>query len=101
MANFLVTYHGSELDPAARTNAREACTLWSTKAGTALTHRGSHVRSIVTISQEGTQPVATDDSMVGWSVIEAIDAEEAAFIMRDHPFIARGGILRIHQPAWS
>jgi hypothetical protein len=35
---------------------------------------------------------------MGWSVIEAADREAAVRIVRDHPFISRGGILQVSEP---
>jgi hypothetical protein len=100
MAHFLVTYHGGEMsdDAATVANAQRAFILWATKAGTALTDRGAVVRSTTTIKHDGTHTDAVESPFQGWSVIEAIDTEQAVFILRDHPFLARGGTLQIHQP---
>jgi hypothetical protein len=35
----------------------------------------------------------------GWSVIEADDADAALQILKDHPFIGRGGQLQVSQPS--
>jgi hypothetical protein len=100
LAHFLVTYHGREVsdDPATAASARRAFIVWATKAGAALTDRGAVVRSTTAITRDGAESDVVDSPVQGWSVIEAIDAEEAVFILRDHPFLVRGGTLQIHQP---
>ena len=35
---------------------------------------------------------------MGWSVIEASDSDAAARLLQDHPFVSRGGVLRIGEP---
>lgn len=100
MAHFLVTYHdgGMSDDPAGMAEAQRTFMLWATKAGSALTDRGAQVRSTTTMTRNAVPAGGVESPLVGWSVIEAIDAEEAVFILRDHPFLDRGGTLQIHQP---
>lgn len=101
MAHFLVTYHdgGMSDDPAAIAEAQRAFMLWATKAESALTDRGAQVRSTTTMTQNAVLTGSAESQLLGWCVIEAIDAEEAIFILRDHPFLVRGGTFQIHQPA--
>ncbi len=100
MARFLVTYHPGDMrsDPAAIAGARHAFMRWATKTGTALADLGDPVRSAFTVSRDGTSGQTVPGPFMGWSVIEASDSDAAARLLQDHPFISRGGVLRISEP---
>lgn len=100
MARFLVTYHAGEMphDPESMLQAREAFMQWAGKTGDALVDAGAPVQSTRTVSSEGTQDGPAEGPFSGWSVIEAADAQAAADILSDHPFIGRGGVLQISEP---
>lgn len=100
MARFLVIYHTGEMtsDQASVADAREAFRRWAAKTGAALADLGEPARSAVTITSEGASDPSIPGPLMGWSVIEATDREAAARLLRDHPFISRGGVLRIIEP---
>jgi hypothetical protein len=100
MPKFLVTYHGSKMphDPESMAKAREAFMKWAQKTGPALSEPGAPVAGTKTISSEGTQDGLAEGPISGWSVVEAPDAEAAARLLADHPFIGRGGVLQISKP---
>jgi hypothetical protein len=85
-------------DPEAMAMAREAFLQWAAKTGPALVEPGAPVSGTKTISREGVSDGAADGPIQGWSVIEASDADAAAAMLGDHPFIGRGGVLQIGQP---
>src|SRR5262249_46466274 len=97
MARFLITYHGSEMphDMESMMKAREAFMQWAAKTGAALPEPGAPVQSAMTLSRDGTAEGMAEGPFNGWSVIEAADANEAVELLRDHPFLGRGGILQI------
>jgi len=101
MPRFLITYHGSEMphDPESMASAREAFVQWAAGTGGALVDPGAPVKSAQTVSQAGTESGPATGPINGWSVLEAANAEEAAQKLSDHPFIARGGVLQISEPA--
>src|SRR5215471_13786829 len=101
MAKFLVTYHGSEMshDPEAMARAREAFMQWAGQVGSALVDPGAPIQSTRTIAANGMGDGPADGPYSGWSVIEAPDADAAVNLLRDHPFISRGGVLQVNQPA--
>jgi hypothetical protein len=41
---------------------------------------------------------AAEGPVDGWSVIEAADMDAVAEIVKDHPFVGRGGSLQINEP---
>ena len=59
---------------------------------------GAPVQSTRTLSGEGSQQGQAEGPFSGWSVVEAPDAEAAARLLSDHPFIGRGGVLQINEP---
>jgi hypothetical protein len=100
MARFLVTYHAGDMpsDPASVADARAAFMRWAAKTGTALADMGEPVRSAFTVTSEGARDRTVPGAFMGWSVIEAADSDAAARLLQDHPFISRGGVLRISEP---
>lgn len=101
MARFLVTYHADDMphDPESMATARQAFMTWATKTGSALVEPGAPIRSTSTVAASGWDRQGhTDSPFNGWSVIEAADADAAAQLLSDHPFIARGGTLQISEP---
>jgi hypothetical protein len=101
MPKFLVTYHGgAEIphDPEVMERIRAAFMQWAQKTGPALADPGAPIAARKTVSQGGVRDGAADGQVDGWSVVEAADMDEAARIIKDHPFIARGGSLQINEP---
>lgn len=101
MPRFLVTYHGSNMphDPESMAKARDAFMQWAGKTGAALVDPGAPIAGARTISSQGTKDELADGPFNGWSVIEAADLDAAARLLKDHPFIGRGGALQINEPA--
>lgn len=101
MPRFLVTYHGSNMphDPESMARARDAFMHWAGKTGSALVEPGAPIAGTRTVSSQGTRDSLADEPFNGWSVIEAADLNAAAKVVADHPFIGRGGVLQISEPA--
>lgn len=101
MPKFLVTYHGSNMphDPESMAKARDAFMHWAGGAGQALVDPGAPIVAAITVSSKGKQDGPADGQFNGWSVIEADDLNGAAKLVADHPFIGRGGVLQISEPA--
>jgi hypothetical protein len=101
MPRFLVTYHGGNMphDPESMAKARDAFMQWAGKMGPALVDPGAPIAAARTVSSSGTQDGLADGPFNGWSVIEADDLKAAAKLLSDHPFIGRGGVLQINEPA--
>ena len=101
MPRFLVTYHGSNMphDPESMAKARDAFMQWAGKTGPALVDPGAPIGAARTVSSKGIKDGLADGPSNGWSVIEAADLNAAAKLLADHPFIGRGGVLQINEPA--
>jgi hypothetical protein len=100
MARFLIIYQTGQMtsDLQSVADAREAFMRWAEKTGAALADQGEPVRSAVTVTREGAGDRTVPGPFMGWSVIEAADSDAAAHLLTDHPFIGRGGVLRIIEP---
>jgi hypothetical protein len=101
MPRFLVTYHGSNMphDAESMAKARDAFMHWAGKMGHALVDPGAPIARTLTVSSSGTNEGLADGPFNGWSVIEAGDLNAAAKLLADHPFIGRGGVLQVNDPA--
>ena len=100
MARFLVTYYpgGMPQDPGSIAQARHAFAEWAVKTGAALAEAGAPIRSTTTLSGDGIHNGAPAGPFMGWSVIEAEDGSTAVRLLRDHPFLSRGGIVQLSEP---
>jgi|SRR5262245_52036416 len=100
MARFLITFYVGDMaqDGSAVAEARQEFADWAAQAGGALADPGTPVRSARMISQSGIDRTQACGSFLGWVVIEATGTEEAAELLRGHPFVSRGGIVQLHEP---
>ncbi len=102
MPKFLVTYHGGGAvphDPVVMERIRNAFMQWAQKTGSPLVDPGAPIMGRKTVTSGGVRDGAADGEFDGWSVVEAADADAVAEILKDHPFIGRGGSLQINEPA--
>ena len=101
MPRFLVTYHGgAEVphDPVVMERIRAAFVQWAQKTGPALVDPGAPIAGRKTVTTNGSRDGAADGPVDGWSVVEAADMDAVAEIIKDHPFVSRGGSLQINEP---
>ena len=97
MTSFLVTYHGSGMPETeeGRQQAMADFGAWVGKMGEALTDPGAPLGAAMTVSADGAHPGAADGPIAGYSVLRADDMESAVSLVRDHPFVGRGGSLTV------
>lgn len=96
MAKFLVTYHGGSApaNPEQAARMRAAFGEWVAKAGKAIVDPGAPLRSVTQVAT-GSPHGAVE--IGGYSIIQAVSADEAVAILRMHPFVARGGTLQVFE----
>jgi hypothetical protein len=70
---------------------------WVGKTGDALTDPGAPLGPSMTVSGDGVRPGAADGAIGGYSVLRADDMDSAVALVRDHPFVTRGGSLTVHE----
>ncbi len=97
MAKYLVTYHGGSGMPSDPEEARhmlQAFQAWASSVGPALLDPGAPLGAAVTVSEGGVAEGQQGAAIGGYSLLEASGPEEAAELLRSHPFVARGGSLQ-------
>jgi hypothetical protein len=99
MPRFLVTYHGAEMptDPESAASAQAAFSQWAATKGGALADPGAPIQAAKTVSSSGVADGQATGPMTGWSVVEADNADAAAGLVADHPFLSRG-VLQVSSP---
>jgi len=97
MPTFLVTYHGSGMPEGeeARQQAMADFGAWVGKTGEALADPGAPLGPAMTVSAGGARPGDAKGRAGGYSVLRADDMDAAVALVRDHPFVKRGGSLQV------
>jgi hypothetical protein len=97
MARFLVTYHGGGMPEGdePRQQAMAAFGQWVAETGEALVDPGAPLGPSKTVSKSGVADGPAQGVSGGYSVVEADDMNAAVELVRNHPYIARGGSLQV------
>ncbi len=97
MPSFLVTYHGGGMpaDEEGRQQAMAAFGAWVGRVGDALTDPGAPLGPSRTVSSDGVREGDAEGRAGGYSVLRADDMDSAVDLVRDHPFVSRGGSLQV------
>ena len=74
---------------------------WYRESASSVVDWGGPVRPAATVSGEGTKDGLAAGPLNGWSVIEAPDADMAARLLQNHPFIILPGRLRLIPPRFT
>jgi hypothetical protein len=99
MAKFLVTYHGAGAprNEEEKQQAMAAFMTWVSQVGSALIDPGAPLGSSTVVSTDGVVDGVAEGPAGGYSILEADDLAAAAELLRDHPFVGRGGALQVSQ----
>jgi hypothetical protein len=99
MPTFLVTYHGGGMpaDEEGRQQAMAAFGAWVGKVGEALTDPGAPLGPAMTVSSDGVREGSAEGRVGGYSILRADDMDAAVDLVRDHPFVSRGGSLTVSE----
>jgi hypothetical protein len=65
------------------------------RTGDALTDPGAPLGPAITVSSDGARPGEAGGRAGGYSVLRADDMDSAVALVRDHPFVKRGGSLQV------
>jgi hypothetical protein len=97
MAKFLVTYHGGGMPDSeeARQQVMAAFAAWASKVGDALLDPGAPLGPPTTVTADAVRPGAADSPSTGYSVLQTADLDSVVALLREHPFVARGGALQV------
>jgi hypothetical protein len=96
MPKFLVTYHGAGAPaPEEAREATAAFMAWAQSAGDALVDPGAPLGPAKTVSADGVADGVADEPASGYSILKAADLDSAVDLVKDHPFVRRGGSLQV------
>jgi hypothetical protein len=95
-ARFLVTYHGQGMpdDPAMVEQAKAAFIAWVGEAGDAIVDPGAPLHMV---QQAANEQATAPAEIGGYTIIQADSADEAAGLLRSHPYVGRGGTLQLDE----
>ncbi len=96
MPKFLVTYHGAGAPaPEEAQQAMAAFMAWASSAGEALADPGAPLGPAKTVSAGSVSGGAADGPVNGYSILRAADLDSAVDLVKNHPFVSRGGSLQV------
>jgi hypothetical protein len=97
---FLVTYHGAGAPaPEEAQQAMAAFMAWASSAGEALADPGAPLGPAKTVSAGSVSDGAADGPVSGYSILQAADLDSAVDLVKNHPFVSRGGSLQVSTAA--
>ncbi len=100
MPKFLITYHGAGGPaPEEAQQAMAAFTAWASSAGEALADPGAPLGPAKTVSAGSVSDGPADGPANGYSIVQAADLDRAVDLVKNHPFISRGGSLQVSTAA--
>lgn len=99
MAKFLVTYHGGgepPADPVMREQMMAAFGAWAARVGDSMIDPGAPLGPAKAVTSDGVQD---DESrgVEGYTLLSAGSMADAIELVRNHPFVGRGGTLRVSE----
>ncbi|MGB9376829.1 MAG: hypothetical protein WCB04_04865 [Mycobacteriales bacterium] len=99
MPRYLVTYHdGGMPDGAeAQRQAMADFVAWTQRVGKALVDPGAPLGPSRVVSTGSVTEEPVSSPIAGYSILDAADIAAAADLVRDHPFVGRGGRLQVIQ----
>ena len=99
MAKFLITYQGGgemPSDPQARQMMMEAFGAWVASVGDKMVDPGAPLGPAKVVSGSGVDDAKPGD-IGGYTLLSADSLDDAVDLVRNHPFITRGGALRVSE----
>jgi hypothetical protein len=102
MSKFLVTYHGdtgTPDSPEAQKQVHDAFQAWAGSVGPAMLDPGAPLIGVKTVTETGVTEGPADGPPGGYTLLEANDLNAAVKLVRDHPFVGRGGSLQVSEAA--
>ncbi len=100
MPTYLITYHGGGGPPAsaeAREQMMAAFGAWAASVGDHMIDPGAPLGAAKTVSPEGVSDSGPGTGPGGYSLISADDLDAAVGLVKNHPFVGRGGSLQVSE----
>ena len=99
MAKFLITYHGGgemPADPDVREQMLNAFAAWAAGVGDKMIDPGTPLGPAKTVTSDGVKD-GEPGGVGGYTLLSADSLDDAVELVRDHPFVSRGGTLRVSE----
>ncbi len=99
MAKYLITYHGGgemPADPKMREQMTKAFAAWAAGVGEKMIDPGAPLGPAKTVTSDGVKD-GEPGGVGGYTLLSADSLDEAVELVRNHPFVSRGGTLRVSQ----
>jgi hypothetical protein len=84
-------------DPEAAQQMLAAFQAWVSETGEAMRDPGAPLAGAKTVSADSVAEGQTEARVSGYTVIEAGTIDEAVELVRNHPFLSRGGSLQVSE----
>ena len=100
MPTYLITYHGGGGPPAsaeAREQMMAAFGAWVASVGDHMVDPGAPLGPSASVSSEGVSDQGASAGIGGYSLIKADDMDTAVGLVKNHPFVGRGGTLQVSE----
>lgn len=100
MPTYLITYHGGGGPPAsaeAREQMMAAFGAWVASVGDQMIDPGAPLGASKTVSPEGVTDTGPGAGVGGYSLVSAADLDAAVGLVKNHPFVGRGGSLQVSE----
>jgi hypothetical protein len=100
MPTYLITYYGAggpPSSPQAREQMMAAFGAWVASVGDHMVDPGAPLGPAKTVSSEGVTDGGTQADIGGYSLIKADDLDTAVGLVKNHPFVGRGGSLQVSE----
>jgi hypothetical protein len=97
MAKFLITYHGGggmPADPAHREQMMSAFMTWAASVGDSMIDPGAPLGPAKLVTSDGVSE-DKEGGVGGYTLLSADSLDDAVEKVRNHPFVSRGGTLRV------
>ena len=99
MATYLITYYGGgemPADPQVRQQMTNAFAAWAATVGDQMIDPGAPLGPAKTVTSDGVKD-AEPGVVGGYTLLTADDLDDAVELVRNHPFVSRGGTLRVSE----
>ena len=96
MPKFLITYHGAGAPaPEQAQEAMAAFMAWAAATGEALVDPGAPLGPARVVTAGSVSDGQAQGPANGYSVLQAPDLDSAVELVKNHPFVGRGGSLQV------
>jgi hypothetical protein len=100
MPRFLITYHGGvemPSSPEAREQLMSAFMTWAGSVGDDMVDLGSPLGASKVVTSGGERDGKATEPVSGFTIISTENLESAVGLVRNHPFLSRGGTLQVSE----